>query len=248
MRGGEIVAGGAPLDLIVDKVQTVQSLFYRTAEYLKSLPLRRQGPPSRPIQEICRPWLFQSVAGSYQFAVAVQKPRQTELFAAEEVEPEKLTEKFLSILRASAEDPDFALSAVVESEEYRAVFLKLTRNLAPTGKVFNQMEVRGIGDNSSVILSPASRKLISEALRGPSVASRDQIDAPGSSVIEGVLRAVDLDKDWLEVVVSGRTVHVKGVGETVDDLIGPMVNHEVRVRIKPGPRNSVLFVDIEQDG
>ena len=65
VKGGEVVAGGAPLDLIIDKVQIVQSLFYRTAEHLKSLPLRKKGPPSKDIQEGCRPWLFQSVPGSY---------------------------------------------------------------------------------------------------------------------------------------------------------------------------------------
>ena len=37
VKGGEVVEGGAPLDLIVEKVQTVQSLFYRTAEFLGEL-------------------------------------------------------------------------------------------------------------------------------------------------------------------------------------------------------------------
>jgi hypothetical protein len=40
---------------------------------------------------------------------------------------------------------------------------------------------------------------------------------------------------------------VTGVGEVVDDLIGPMVNHEVSVRIRPGKRNALTFIDIEQD-
>src|ERR1700719_274534 len=30
VKGGEVVSGGAPLDVILDKVQIVQSLFYRT--------------------------------------------------------------------------------------------------------------------------------------------------------------------------------------------------------------------------
>lgn len=38
-----------------------------------------------------------------------------------------------------------------------------------------------------------------------------------------------------------------GVGETVDDIIGPMVNHDVIVRVRRG-RNQVLqFIDIEVD-
>jgi len=133
VKGGQVVTGGAPLDLILGKVQIVEKLFYRTAEFLKSLPLRKKGPPSREIQERCRPWLFQSVPGSYQFSVAIQKPPQGELFPSGEPEPELLTETFLSILRAAGEDPVEALKSVVPKDDYRETFLKMTRNLSPWG-------------------------------------------------------------------------------------------------------------------
>ena len=74
VKGGEVVSGGAPLDTILEKIQIIQSIFYRTAEFIKDLPLRKKGPPSKELQARCRPWLFQSVPGSYQFVVAVQKP------------------------------------------------------------------------------------------------------------------------------------------------------------------------------
>lgn len=247
VKGGQVMHGGAPLDLIVEKVKNVQSLFYRTAEYLKSLPLRKKGPPSKDIQDHCRPWLFQSVPGSYQFVVAVQKPAQVEMFPDEKMEPDILTEKFLAILRASAEDPEKKLPEVVTQEDYRITFLKMARNLAPTGKTFGQLDVRGVGDRSPIVLSPNSRKLISDTLKGPSTPVEAQIDRPNSVVLRGVLRALDLDNDWLEVTVDGEAKRVKGVGETVDDLIGPMVNHEVNVRVRPGPHNTFAFIDIEQD-
>lgn len=246
VKGGQVITGGAPLDLIVDKVRSVQSLFYRTAEYLKALPLRKKGPPPKEIQERCRPWIFQSVPGSYQFAVAVQKPAQSELFPSEDPEPEILTEKFLAILKAAAEDPEGALQKEVQKDDYRLTFLKMTRNLAPTGKVFAQMEVRGAGDRAAVVLSPGSRKLISDTLRGPTVPTDAQIDRPNSVLLKGVLRALDLDDDWLEVSVDGESKRVKGVGGAVDDLIGPMVNREVNVRVQPA-RKSLLFIDIELD-
>ena len=128
VKGGEVVSGGAPLDVVLDKVQIVQSLFYRTAEFLKDVPLRRHGPPSKDLQARCRPWLFQSVPGSYQFAVAIQKPAQAELFPADDPEPEVLTETFLSILRAAGEDPSAGLKALVPKDDYRTTFLKMTRN------------------------------------------------------------------------------------------------------------------------
>ncbi|HEY7552651.1 MAG TPA: hypothetical protein VH913_24400 [Hyphomicrobiaceae bacterium] len=247
VKGGQVITGGAPLDLIVNKVQAIQSLFYRTAEYLKALPLRKKGPPSKEIQEQCRPWIFQSVPGSYQFAVAVQKPAQTELFPSGAPEPDVLTEKFLAILKAAAEDPSEALKNEVQNEDYRLTFLKMARNLAPTGKVFSEMEIRGAGDRAAVVLSAASRRLFSETLKGPSTPVDAQIDQPNSLLLKGVLRALNLDKDWLEVSVDGKSQTVTGVGETVDDLIGPMVNREVNVRVKRGPRNSLVFIDIELD-
>ena len=167
VKGGDIVTGGAPLDLILEKVQTVQSLFYRTAEFLKAAPLRKKGPPSKDLQERCRPWLFQSVPGSYQFAVAIQKPLQTDMFPTVDPEPEVLTSTFLSILKAASEDPDEGLKKIVDKEDYRQTFLKMTRNLAPTGKTFDRMEISGVGDREPVVLHPGSRKIISDSLRGP---------------------------------------------------------------------------------
>src|SRR5580698_3694169 len=34
VKGGEVITGGAPLDLIVEKVQTIQAMFYRTIEFI----------------------------------------------------------------------------------------------------------------------------------------------------------------------------------------------------------------------
>jgi len=244
VKGGEVVTGGAPLDLILGKVQVVQNLFHRTAEYLSGVTHRFKGPASKYIQDCYRPWLFQSVPGSYQFAVAVQKPRQQELFPGEEIEPEFLTEKFLEILRACSEDPVEGLPQVVTNVEYQNTFLKMIRNLAPTGKSFSQMEIRGAGESGTIVLSPVSRQAISETLRPRSSASEPR---ESESILRGNLRAVDLDKDWLEISMDGVTSRVTGLSEAVDDLIGPMVNHDVTVRVKVGRGRKLLFLDIEQD-
>ncbi len=34
--------------------------------------------------------------------------------------------------------------------------------------------------------------------------------------------------------------------EVTDDIIGPMVHHEVKVRVRRGRRNVVLFVNVAQ--
>jgi hypothetical protein len=244
VKGGEIVRGGAPLDLIVEKVQTVQSLFYRTAELLRGLPHRRRGSPSQEIQEMFRPWLFQTAPGSYQFAVAVQEARQADLFRAGEPTSAEVAHRFLAILRASAEDPEEALPTVVPDEAYRTTFLKLTRNLAPTGKTFGELEVRASDQPRPITFVPTTRRAIGDAVRKT---TRQGADAAGvtEEPLRGILRAVHLDEDWLEVTVEGQLVKIVEVSEAVDDVIGPMVNRPVIVRVTRDARSRRLFRDIE---
>jgi len=246
VKGGEIVTGGAPLDLIVEKAQTVQLLFYRTAEFLKGLPHRRRGGPTQEIQQACRPWLFQTAPGSYQFAVAVQEPKQIDMFKADEPRARQIAEQFLSILRTSIDDPDESLRQLIPDREYRNTFLKLTRNLAPTGKTFDEMEIRATDETRPLILVPAVRRTISQAIRR---ATPEPVDLAQlqEETVRGVLRAVHLDQDWLEVTVGTGHVRITQVGEAVDDVIGPLVNRPVAVQTIRDERGGHIFRDIEAD-
>ena len=242
--GGEVVKGGAPLDLVVERVQTIQAIFYRTAEFLKNLPLRRRGPATKPIQDLCRPWLFQSVPGSYQFTVAIQGPAQGDMFAEGEPEPRLVASTFMAILEGAASDPETNLPKVVPDAAYRETFLKLARNLAPTGRSFSQLELRSSSARAPVVLTQDSRKSMTNAIRGGEF--QPPKDSQTTEVtLRGILRAVDLEKDWLQVYVSGAPVKISGVGETVDDVIGPMVNHSVLVQVLRDSKGAYSFRDIE---
>jgi hypothetical protein len=245
VKGGEIIEGGAPLDLILEKVQTVQSLYYRTAELLLNLPHRKRGGPTKEVVETCRPWLFQTSPGSYQFAVAVQEPRQRRLFDTNEPHPQEVADQFLKILRASVEAPEDELPTLVPDSEYRKTFLKLTRNLAPTGKRFSQLEVRSAAETRAVSLSPDTRTVVGQAIRAtqpamPSAGEQEQ-------TIRGILRALHLDRDWIEVTVDTVPVHITNVGDAIDDVIGPMVNHPVVVQVMRDTHGKLHFRDIETD-
>lgn len=244
VKGGEVVTGGAPLDLIVDKVQTIQSMFYRTIEYLQGVSHRRAGPPSKELQESCRPWLFQSAPGSYQFSVAIQKPKQHDFFK-EDVEPNRIAQHFLEIVSASTYEDGAALENLVSDKDYRATFLKLARNLAPTGKTFDRIELRGSGEVKPVCLDTETRSSINLQLR--QVRPPSLIEESNPEELRGTLRAVHLDKDWLDIVVNGVSHHVEGLQDAVDDVIGPMVNRSVLVRIirSKAKAKKLKFVDIE---
>jgi hypothetical protein len=244
VRGGEVVSGGAPLDLIVDKVQTIQSIFYRTTEWLLKMPLRKRGPATKEIQDSCRPWLFQGVPASYQFVVAIQRPPQEDWISPDTADPQLVADTFLSILRSAVDDPGEGLSKLVPDREYKNAFLKLTRNLAPTGKVFGQMEIQAAGDASPVVLLPESRKVIGHTLKTEAPPSSDQME---HVQLKGILRALHLDQDWIEVTVDGISVRVNNVGEATDDVIGPMVNHTVTVHALKDKKGRFHFRDIERD-
>jgi len=242
VKGGEVVTGGAPLDLIVEKVQTIQSMFYRTIEYLQGVSHRRAGPPSKELQESCRPWLFQSAPGSYQFSVAIQKPKQQDFFK-EAVEPNRIAQHFLEIVSASTHEDSKALEGLVSDKDYQATFLKLARNLAPTGKTFDRIELRGSGEVRPVSLDTDTRSSINQQLRQvrPKSSARDV----SPEELRGTLRAVHLDKDWLDIVVDGISHHVEGLQDAVDDVIGPMVNRSVVVKVIRSKYKKLKFVDIE---
>ena len=242
VKGGEVVTGGAPLDLIVDKVQTIQAMFYRTIEYLSGRVHRRRGKPSRDILEACRPWLFQTAPGSYQFAVAIQTSNQLDLFRAK-IEPEQVAERFLQIVNASSVADQEQLKTLVPEESYRTTFVKLARNLAPDGKSFESMEFRVSGDRSPIEMGMEARQNIRKYLRETKPLKRE----PESVSIEfkGILRALHLDEDWLEVIVDGETRRVVGLEDAVDDVIGPMVNREVVVRAFSWTNGKFTYDDME---
>lgn len=248
VKGGQVIHGGAPLDLIVRKVEGIQAVLFRTVEMLLRRPFRRRGGPASDIQAMFRPWLFQAPAGSYQFAVRVQEPEQRELWEADRPQVERVTETFFKVLRASATDPEAELASVVQDREYLEAFLSHSRNLAPTGKTFEWLEVRDAGAPADPVASfnSETRRQINVALRKVKPPRPAEI-ADEPVTVQGILRAVHLDEDWLEVATteaSPRHIRIDDAGEALDDVIGPMVNRRVVVTaVRRGAKH--LYRDIE---
>src|SRR5258708_827963 len=191
--------------------------------------------------ESCRPWLFQAAPGSYQFSVAIQQPKQRDFFK-EDTRPDLVARQFLEILEATSSEDRNQLETVVPKAEYRKVFLKLSRNLAPTGKTFDSIQFRTATGDALIALTPEARIVINQTLKkgGPF----DGRSAQGTEEeLIGILRAVDLDKDFLEVTVGSDHFHVVGLEDTMDDVIGPMVNKTVKVVVVRTVRGSMRLRD-----
>lgn len=250
IKGGQVIHGGAPLDPILSRVESIQALMYRVVEMLLNQPLRRRGGPTPAIQQFFRPWLLQAPAGSYQFAVRIQQPGQMGLFESDRPTVERVTAVFFSILRASAGNPEVELQDVVPDQAYREAFLNHSRNLAPTGKTFEWLEVRDASRPSMlpVAFAPETRKQINTALR--KVRPQRPLTAPDEPTqIQGTLRAVHLNEDWLEVVTASdptRSVRIEQIGDVLDDVVGPMLNKRVLVTaVRQGTKT--IYRDIELD-
>jgi len=251
VAGGDVVYGGAPLDLIHLKVDEVRGLFYRTIELLLNRPLRRHGAPSADIQEQFRPWLLQAPAGSYQFAVRVQKPTQLSMFPQAGPEIEKVSEKVLQIAEATSQELPQMLETSVPDAGYRDVFLRLIRNLAPTGKTFKTLELKPTFETKArpVLLTPISRQNVNDTLRSRKKAV-DTSSGLREEQVTGVLRALHLDRDWIEIVTpepASEHIQIHQTGDVIDDIVGPLVNRRVVVDVAVQPDGKRLFRDVQSD-
>ncbi|MBI3807845.1 MAG: hypothetical protein HY281_10110 [Nitrospirae bacterium] len=248
VKGGQVIHGGAPLDLIVRKVEGIQAVLFRTVEMLLDRPFRKHGGPPLDVQSMFKPWLFQAPAGSYQFAVRVQEPEQQGLYADARPKVERVTATFFQVLQATAGNPETDLPTLVQDPLYRGAFLSLSRNLAPTGKTFERLEVRDASAPTEPVASFAleTRQLINAALRKAKPA-RAMAFSDEAATIEGTLRAVHLDEDWLEVATNDlppNHIRVDEASDALDDVVGPMVNHKVVVTaVRRGAK--YLYRDIE---
>ena len=237
VSGDHVVAGGAPLHPILDKVKTIELMYCRIVEFLSKMDFRTRGAPSKRVRENYPVWLFQAPPGSYQFAVAIQQGENEDMFVSR---GEVVADFLFEVLDLSSNGSDEELSEAVPDARYRETFLKLARNLAPSGKVFDALEVRSADDSQSVKLDQEVRERLGERIRGLEKPNTDR------QVHIGVLRAIHLDKDWLEVAVEEGHIKVVGVGEEVDDVIGPLVNKRVIVHVDSDGKTN-RFVDIEAE-
>jgi len=132
--------------------------------------------------------------------------------------------KSFSILSALGSADLELFESEVEDERYQGVFLRMVRNLAPTGQEISEIEVSRKQDFDSVSLRSSSRSPLNKRIHATrSVRSRE-------TQYEGVLRALDLDREWVILVENGKDVRLNmDPNKVFDDVVGPMVNCRVRV-------------------
>lgn len=241
VSGAQVVTGGALLQPLMETVKTIDSMHCRIAEFLSGTAFRTRGPPRKEVRENYQAWLFQAPPGSYQFAVAIQQGDNEEMSGSR---GEKVADFLFKVLRLGSNGSDEEFSRAVPDARYRETFLKLSRNLAPSGKAFDTLEVRSADDSQSVKLDLEVRKRLEKRIRGLGEPNADA--TAHRQTHAGVLRAIHLDQDWLEVAVEEGHIKVAGVSKQVGDVISSLVNKRVLVHVDSDGKTN-RFVDIEAE-
>lgn len=239
LRGGGVGAGIATLDVVGQKISQIEKLGVRVYEYVVHLPLRRKGPPDPSVESALRIMIGQPSAGSFRFGFRFATPdQQLPLFdPAGNADPGRVGQVFASVLEAiSEQDDEESLTETIPAEDYRETFLKLVRNLAPDGRQIAEIELREARDNRTVTrLVPSTRTSITRQIR------RKAPDSPHEVEVTDVLRGLDLNEGW---ILLGRDEHTKirlSEDLTIEDVIGPLVNHPVTVSFRRSGQRSVAY-------
>lgn len=239
MSGDDILMGGAPIGAVARCVGVVQSLLYRVAEFIQDAEHRPAGRPSPEIRAACRPWILHVPASNYQFAVTIEDSiGQRDLF--DDSGPRRIVDNFIDILRASVDSPEEKLPLVVPSQEYQHTFLRLTHRLSPDEP--HRLSVWSPRHPKHISLDHGTRARIKSAMNRPAK------EPMAPQAVEGVLRAVDLDRGRLVVRDQHAKYKVEGVDETMDDVIGTMVNRQVIVQAESRAPSKLLYKTIVAAG
>lgn len=243
MSGNDILMGVAPIGAVVRCVEAVQSLLYRVAEFIQGVDHRPTGRPSPAIRAACRPSILHVPASNYQFAVTIEDSiGQRELF--DDRGPHKIVDTAIDILRAGADSPEEELPMVVPADDYQHTFLQLTRDLSPNEP--HRLSVWSPRHPKHISLDHTTRERARAAMS-------NTIQKPmGPRSLEGVLRAVDLDRGRIMVKDQHGKYKVDGIDDTLDDSIGAMVNRPVVVQAEASATKliykNIAAVDSKESG
>ena len=94
-----------------------------------------------------------------------------------------------------------AVSAVSLLYKAKDFTLKLARNLTPTGETFSELEIYSQvrPEGGSIVLRRDERETINRSIKKRQPPAAD--DAGTRVQLVGVLRVLDLDRDWIEVTI-----------------------------------------------
>lgn len=249
LRGGQVGFGTAPFDLILQTGTGLRNYVTRMTEFTGGFPFRPRGAAPNEVQRALQTRATVPQSGSYRLSLRIVEPSQTVLFPEpKSVQPRRAIDTALEVMRLAAGGTSAShqrLQEVVPDRQYRKAFLGILRNLAPTGRQAESLEVRRVGADADpydrVYFTKASGEKMKDLLlyEEPQEASERVVH------VDGVLRALHLDKRWLELALpDGKRLRYRTPKDALDDVIGPMVNRKVRATGRRRGKQTKLEFDL----
>ena len=226
LRGGTVRPGGLiAVDLVLVKLEQFRNLVVRVGEWATGMEFRTKGPPPEDLMSSLLPMVSPAMPGSYAFDLRLEaKPVQLPLFAGRQVEPATIATAFYDVVESVADMGPAGIDELVTEDVYRTAFLRLIRNIAPSGRDLSEITVAPTDQKRTARLVPDVRRAVGRDLQRRKATTKPEVSR------SGVLRGLDLDRRHLVLRESGREQSFSIAEEAaLDDLVGPLVNHRVEV-------------------
>jgi hypothetical protein len=243
--GPAIGLGSAPLNLMLQKMDQIEKYGVRVFEYLLGAPPRLTGPVDPSIREAFGMTVSQPAAGSFRFQVRFLTPtKQLSLFSSDlPPSPEQVGEVFSEILGSVQNPIASRLADAVTDSRYREIFYTLVRSIAPDGRRLSRIQASNLSDTkpSTVTLTPHTKKLITDQLG----VEKSHPSTEEEVVITNTLRALHLNKEWIELGSAGEEIRCyTGKDIVLEDVVEGLVNRPVRVTCFTGKGGRLVVRDI----
>jgi hypothetical protein len=245
-RGPAVGSGTAPISTVLHKVEQIEKFCIRVFEFTAGASLRQSGPIDQSLGESFELRIAEPIAGSFRFKVSfAAKVGQLPLISTHAIPTaERVSEVTSSILEGIEQPESGKLRSAVPHERYREVFVAMGRALLPDGKHLSTIEAL------TLLPTRPSRVVLTRSLRRGLTAELYRLkpaESIGTTTLRGTLRALDLNRGWIMLGSKGRETrcHV-GNALVLEDVVGPLVNHPVRVRCQI-EKGRFVIQDIEED-
>ena len=255
LKGPDIGSGSAPIGLIANSIDGINRLLYRITESLLDFPLRKRGRPRNTVLNACQAIVTEPQVGSFRFGLRLIDPLQLPMFREDRVRGNEIAKTTFHVLESVSSAPEITelpemLKEYVPRPEYRRAMLQIVRNFVPDGREVKEMtfSLNNQGEIQSTTLFDFTRFSINQML---AVESHYEIHSDGEyREFNGILRAIHLDRDWLEIALDNdKTQRCEIIHEMLDDVVGPMVNRRVNVKgqwYSPSSRFDLLDIELSE--
>lgn len=245
IRGNRILRGAAPAGVVEGAVRNLSSLLSRAAEFETGLAYRTTARVPKRIREEYRPMVLQSAPGSFQFAVTLAGPAQPSLVTEPHPPRDDVVRRGLQIVAACVHSPEDELRDVVPDQLYRRAFLSFVRDLSPTGKAHESLELQPPNGEFTIKLNSVTRVRLNSALEDIT-SSTSELEGERQS-ITGTLGGIDLINDWIKVESADGVTTIRGIQSSEVRQLGLLLASPVIVTAKAAASGNLTLLDIERD-